>query len=215
MSQEKANITKTTILVILLVVAGAPLMGQEVQTLFRGSSPSGGYGAISNKFTHIAGQYANVAEVYGGWFIKRKFLLGVGAAASTNNISVPKQFSTAPLTNMSWQYGQFGLVTEYVFWSNRVVHFNVSLFNGGGFTVQYERERWDHWDDNYDDDLEHDENFFYVMEPGVQLEVNVLKWLRLSPGISYRKTFGSDGIGLDDDALSDWSYNIALKIGRF
>jgi len=204
-------------LLVLYLTLASESNGQEVQTLFRSSRPSGGYAALSNKFTTINGQYANLAEVYGGWFIKRRFLLGIAAAASTNELKVPYQYSTSPSRNMSWQYGQLGLMTEYVFGSNKVIHFNFTLFSGAGFTVQYERKDWDDWDD-YDsdtDDVEHDENFFYVLEPGAQLELNVFKWMRLSPGISYRKTFGSKGIGLNDADLTDWSYNISLKFGKF
>jgi hypothetical protein len=203
-------------LTVLIFLAVLSSKAQEIQTLFRHSRPSGAYGALSNKFTSINGQYANLAEIYGGWFINKKFMIGVGAAASTNNLQVPIEYSTDPLRNMSWQYGQFGLTTEYVFWSNKVVHVNVGLFSGAGFTVQYER-KWDDWDDDsFDsDDVDHDENFFFVMEPGVQVEVNVLRWMRFSPGVSYRRSFGSDGMGLKDSDISDWSYNLTLKFGKF
>jgi hypothetical protein len=208
---------KNSLLFLLIsVFVISETQAQEIQTLFRGSRPSGGYAALSNKFTSVRGEYANLAEVYGGWFIKRRLLVGIGAAASTNNLKVPYEYSTAPLTRMSWQYGQFGLMTEYVFGSNRVIHLNLTFFTGAGFTVQYERKRMEHWDNwDYAYDIEHDANFFYVMEPGAQVEVNVLRWLRLSPGVSYRRTFGSDGRGLTDADLSDWSYNVTLKIGKF
>jgi hypothetical protein len=201
--------------IVLLVAIES--RAQEVQTLFKSSRPSGGYVALSNKFTTIKGEYANIAELYGGWFIKRRFLFGIGAAATTNNIKGPIQYSVDPSRNMSWEYGQLGLMTEYVFASNKVVHVNLTLFGGGAFTVQYERKDLDDWDQNDfdDDDFDHDENFFYVLEPGAQLELNVFKWMRLSPGISYRKTFGSDALGLEDKDLSDWSYNISLKFGKF
>jgi hypothetical protein len=199
-----------------MVLLSGEAISQEIQTLFKGTRPSGGYAAISNKFTTINNEYANLAEIYGGWFVKRRLLLGIGLAASTNNIKVPVEYSTAPWTKMTWQYGQFGFMTEYVFASNKVIHANITLFSGAGFTTQYERERIYHWDDHgFFDDIEHDVNFFYVMEPGVQVEVNVFRWLRLSPGVSYRRTFGSDGIGLTDRSLSDWSYNITLKVGKF
>jgi hypothetical protein len=208
---------KISIIAFLALIISTSADAQEVQTLFGSPRTSGAYAALSNKFTTIRGEYANLAEVYGGWFIKRRFLLGIGAAASTNNLKVPYAYSTDATKNMSWQYGQFGLQTEYVFGSNRVVHLNFTLFSGAGFTVQYERKDWDDWDDqDFDnDDLDHDENFFYVLEPGAQLELNIFKWMRLSPGVSYRKTFGSDGIGMSDSDLSDWSYNISLKFGKF
>jgi hypothetical protein len=209
-----------TTALILGLFASFDGYSQEIQTLFKSPRPSGGYAAISNKFTTIDGEYANLAEIYGGWFIKQRLLVGVGAAASTNDIRVPREHSINPFTRTTWQYGQFGLMTEYVFWSNKAIHFNVTLFGGAGFTLQYERDRrydWDRWDDDWDDfdDDRHDLDFFPVLEPGVQLEVNLLRWLRLSPGVSYRNTFGSDGRGLGDSKLRDWSYNVTLKIGKF
>ncbi len=207
---------KQLYLIAFLIVMAPALMAQEIQTIFRNPSPSGGYAGISNKFSMINDDYANIVEVYGGWFVKRRLLLGIGAAASTNYIPVPAEYRMAPVNRMSWQYGQFGFMTEYVFASNRVVHVNLTLFAGAGFTLQYERPRYDDWDswDHYPD-VDHDEDFFQVLEPGAQVEVNILKWLRLSPGVSYRKTFGSDGFGLSDNKLSNWSYNITLKVGKF
>lgn len=204
-------------LVFFALATAGTATAQEIHTLFGNPRPSGGYAALSNKFTTIAGQRANIAEVYGGWFAKKKVLIGLGAAATTNNLEVPYEFSTDIFRKMSWQYGQFGLMTEYVFWSNRVVHFNLTLFGGAGFTVQYERTDWSDSDhaQYFSEDINHDENFFAVVEPGAQLEVNIFKWMRLSPGISYRRTFESSGIGLTDSDLSDWSYNVSLKFGKF
>jgi len=208
---------RITLVTLLFLFFGSSIsFAQEIQTLFKGSRPSGAYGAISNKFTTIKGEYANIAEIYGGLFINRKFLVGLSLAATTNDLKVPAQYSVIPQQDMSWQYGQFGLVTEYVFGSNKVVHFNFTLFSGAGFTLQYDRNDYDGWSDDDDDfDSAHDSNFFCVIEPGVQVEVNLLRWLRLSPGISYRKTFGSDGIGLRDNDLSNLSYNVTLKVGKF
>lgn len=208
---------------ILSIAAGLLLMltsiashAQEIQTLFRGARSSGGYGAISNKFSNINGDYANMVEVYGGWFINQKLLLGIGAAATTNNIRVPEQYRAIPGADLSYEYGQFGLVTEYVFGSNKALHFNFTMLTGAGFTVQYMRHNSDEWDDWNDwSDDQRDENWFFVVEPGVQVEVNLLRWMRFSPGVSYRKTFGSDARGLKDGDLSDISYNVTLKFGKF
>jgi hypothetical protein len=187
----------------------------EIQTVFKTSGKaSGGYGALTNKFTRIGGDFANLAGVYGGWYVNHKFLLGVSAAAATNNIPVPNQYSVDPLRNMSYEYGQVGLITEYVLGSNKPVHLAFNLFSGAGFTVQYERHNWEHNND-FDHHDNHDENWFFVAEPGVQVEVNLFKWMRFSPGVSYRAAFGSDAPGLSDNDLSNVSYNATLKFGRF
>jgi hypothetical protein len=190
----------------------------RIKTIFNNNGPrsSGGYIAFSNKITGINGDYANLVEMYGGWYIGHRFLLGVGGAASTNNITVPTRYSVHPIVPMSYEYAQAGLMTEYVIASDRAIHVAFQLFAGAGFTCQYERYGWEndaYWD-NYED-YDHDENFFAVAEPGVKVEVNVLRWLRFSPGISYRLAYGSDGIGLSDSAIEGTSVNLTLKIGKF
>ena len=184
----------------------------DVQTIFKGDlRASGGYGAITNKFTTIRGEYANLVGLYGGWYINHRLMIGVGGAASTNNLLVPQQFSTNPLRPRTWQYGQFGMVAEYVPNSDKAIHLAFHLFSGAGFTLQYQREDWS----QSGHDNATDENWFVVVEPGVQLEVNLFKWMRLSPGVSYRGVFGSYGRGLTDTDLSAVSYNATMKFGKF
>ncbi|MCW5911812.1 MAG: hypothetical protein KIT62_12095 [Cyclobacteriaceae bacterium] len=208
---------KIRFILVLTVLASHAAWAQEIQTLFGKGSSTGGYGAISNKFTTINGDFANLNEVYGGVFINRRWMVGLGFAGSTNDIRVPQQYSVNPWQPMTYQYGQGGLMLERVLGSSRSIHVVLNMFSGVGFTAQYHRPQWGDWDDwrDFDDFRSHDENWFYVLEPGAQLEMNLFRWLRLSPGISYRKTYGSNGIGLSDNDLSNWSYNITLKIGAF
>lgn len=203
-------------LFLILAFSSASGQNQEIHTLFgRSGRSTGGYIAFSNKFTTLGDSYANIPEIYGGAFINRNLMVGFGIAASTNDIRVPIQYSVWPTRPMTYQYGQGGLKLEYVIGSNQAVHLVLNAFGGVGFTAQYDRRNWEDYDwDNYPSDT-HDSNWFYVFEPGAQLEMNLFRWLRLSPGVSYRKTYGSDARGLNDTALSDWSYNVTLKIGNF
>jgi len=201
---------------LILMLAGFYAQAQQIQTVFK-SGRSGGYGAISNKFTKIGDEYANMVEVYGGWYTNGRFLLGLGASAATNNIPVLPEHSVSPWKDMSYAYGQFGMVNEYVLGSDKALHAVFHLFTGAGFTAQYDRYGWDGDDEDFDDmfDTGVDENWFFVLEPGVQLELNVVKWMRFSPGVSYRLAYGSDAAGLSDNDLSNISYNLTLKFGKF
>jgi len=199
------------VLMTVLTTNGIAQNG-NVKTIFKGNlRSSGGYAALTNKFTTIRGDYANLGGFYGGWYINHKLMIGIGTAATTNNIKVPTQFSTDPNQNRTYQYGQFGLVTEYVMNSDKPIHLAFHLFGGAGFTLQYQRDDWDHNSHNNVSD----ENWFVVAEPGIQLEINLFKWMRLSPGVSYRATFGSDGRGMDDSDLRGVSYNATVKFGKF
>lgn len=194
----------------LALFMGGTAMAQEVKTIFKSKIlSSGGYGAATNRFTTIRGKYANLSGLYGGWFVDKRLMIGLGGAASTNNLRVPDAYSTDPTDRRTWQYGQFGLMMEYVIGSNRPIHLVIQAFGGAGFTLQYSREDW-HIDDNATD-----ENWFVVAEPGVQLEMNLFKWMRVSPGVTYRRTFGSDGKGLKDEDVSGFTYGATLKFGKF
>lgn len=203
-----------TYLVLFILLAVNTVTAQENQTIFKGGDlkRSGGYGALSNKFTTINGSYANMPEVYGGWFINRRLMIGVAAAATTNRIPVPIENQYGTGESLSYQYGQFGLMTEFVTASTKRVHINFNLMTGAGFILQYDRSNWDHWE--FEDDA-HDPDCFFVMEPGLQLELNLFRWMRFSPGVSYRRAFGSNSKGLTDDELSGVSGNLTLKFGRF
>jgi len=219
MKSKKAMKTKFKVIVVaalVLIATGAYAQenNHEIQTVFKGGKATGGFGAITNKFTSIDGKFANLAGVYGGVYVNHKFLLGFSAAGLTNEIPVPIQYSADPLRDMSYGYGQFGLMTEYVLNSDRTVHIAFSLFSGAGFTLQYERHGWEDNDFDHEDYAKNDD-WFFVAEPGVQVEVNLLKWMRFCPGVSYRAAFGSNTRGLSDNALSDISYNATLKFGRF
>ena len=209
--------TMKKILFTLLLISSILIAKAQdgIQTIFNNSGGSGGYGAITNKFTSINGEFANMVGVYGGWFVNHKLLIGAGAAATTNYIEVPLEYSTMPGLRMSYEFGQVGFVTEYAIASNRAVHVNLHLMTGAGFTLQYHRPQWGNWEyyDYYDYD--HDENWFFVVEPGVQVELNLLRWMRFSPGISYRFANGSEAEGLSDSDLSGMSVNLTLKFGKF
>ena len=212
----------TAISLIVFVLASTSLAAQndpvshdsEVQSLFRTHGQNcGGYGALTNKFTYIDGHFANMVGVYGGWYVNHSFLLGISASALTNDLKVPLEYREDAFENLSYMYGQVGMMTEYVVASNKAVHVAFNLFTGAGFTFQYEREDWH--DDHDDWEGGRDEDWFFVAEPGVQLEINLFKWMRFSPGISYRAAFNSNARGLGDSKLSDISYNATLKFGKF
>ncbi len=133
-SDMKSKIFFSFILICTIYTTLAQSQDYAINTVFssKGVRASGAYGALSNKFTSINGQQANLVEVYGGWYVNHKFLLGLAFAGVTNDIPVAPQFSALPGTSMSYEYGQVGLMTEYVIASNKAVHLAFQLFSGAG-----------------------------------------------------------------------------------
>lgn len=210
------TLTRSIFGVILFLMLSLQTKAQssgEVRTIFR-SGPSSGYGVISNKFTSVYGSYANMPEVYGGWFINKKFLLGIGGGATSNYIPVPVEESVSPTKRMSYLYGQAGLVNEFVIASNGAIHPVFHWFNGAGFSLQYERPEWDELEDTHYTEEADDLRWFYITEPGIQIELNLFRWMRVSPGISYRFAFDNKTRSINKD-VSGPSASIALKFGKF
>ena len=81
------------IFTLLFILSGTVAMAQDqtIQTLLdsNGLKSSGGYGALTNKFTRIGGEFANLTGLYGGWYINHKVMIGVAGFAATNHIPVP------------------------------------------------------------------------------------------------------------------------------
>lgn len=212
----KNRITKLLAAAMMLCLSNILLAQStdEVKTIFKNTKGSGGYVAISNKFTSVHGSFANMPEIYGGWFIGKKFLIGVGGGSTTNYIPVDITESANPAQRMSYLYSQFGMVNEWVIASNSPIHPVFHVFNGAGFTMQYHRPRWEDFDDpQYHEDIE-DIRWYYICEPALQIELNLLKWLRVSPGISYRFAFDNEKRSLNDQ-VSGPSVSLGIKFGKF
>lgn len=212
------NLIKFTLL-WLTMVGTAVCNAQEIHTLLDSNTfkSSGGYGAIANKFTRIGGSFANLSGIYGGWYVNHKIMLGVAGYAVNNDVPVPAKYSAIPGKRMSYEYGQFGFMGEYVLKSDRLMHLTFQLFAGTGFNTQYKRYEIDNDEDDDFEDSHRRADWYIVTEPGVNVELNILKWMRFCPGVSYRLAMGSkDPInGLKPSDISGASLNAALKFGKF
>jgi hypothetical protein len=74
-------------------------------------------------------------------------------------------------------------------------------------------ESWRHDNSNQYNTL--DEDVFWYVEPGANLEINISKALRLNLGASKRfvNNLSLQDVGSND--FNGWSYNFSIKIGRF
>jgi hypothetical protein len=72
-----------TILGITLLFT-SPVLGQTTQTLTQGGIESNFLIAPDYKFTEVDGDFAGLAGFYGGWLIDQKFLIGGAAYFQTN-----------------------------------------------------------------------------------------------------------------------------------
>ncbi|MFC2129120.1 hypothetical protein ACFLRR_04545, partial [Bacteroidota bacterium] len=78
----------------------------------------------------------------------------------------------------------------------------------------------ENWDEDWYKKLEDRDNFIFI-EPGVELEFNLVKFCRLSLGVYYKHTSGIDlnyeaGMQISDpNLLNGLSGGFSLKFGKF
>ncbi|HLP29374.1 MAG TPA: hypothetical protein VK147_12095 [Candidatus Didemnitutus sp.] len=207
----------------LLVILALPMYSQTsgtdsakvadpVQTLIpHGELHSGGFGALVVKVGAIDGQTSVLFGGRGGWVINRTFVIGGGGYGYTDMMH-HNQNSIAD-TGVSFGYG--GLELEYLISSSNVVHATVmTLIGAGGLAVM---RRYPYGPDN-------DYNTIYstscfVFEPAVNVEVNILTWLRLGIGGGYRFVTGIDAVvgakTYDNSTVSGLFGAATLKFGPY
>ncbi len=195
--------TFLALLVIVLLPAG--LGAQQERTLLGRRVEHGGFGGPAVKFTEIADQFGVLVGGRGGWIINHSLVLGGGGYGLANTYDF-EIILDGRERHLALGYG--GLEIEYVNRWRDVAHFTAGILIGGGGASWYDRHRGD-WgiDDNND--------AFFIAEPALNLEVNVVHFFRVAIGGSYRFVEELDLVGLGDADLRGAAGSLTFKFGEF
>ena len=123
--------------------------------------------------------------------------------------------------NKKWQsanlYGGYGgLLIEFTVIPKSVVHVSFPLLiGGGGLTYLYRPDYVDKYDWSGLESIDWDS--FFVIQPGVKAEFNILKFFRIGIGVSYRYTPDLDLQQSKSSKLNinQFNANLSLKFGKF
>lgn len=189
---------------------GAPPVHYEDtdQVLLPGDVTHGGYGGPVVKFTTMTNEGAVLVGGEGGWIINHSLIIG-GAGYGLATVHDAPPALSPPVGRSTLQLGYGGPRLAFVIRPHDVVHVTLAtLIGGGGYTIL---TRYDALDDH----KTHDSQAFFVLEPEVQVEVNLLKFLRAGVGVSYRY-IGTESVpGLATSDLSGPSGSVVIKAGAF
>jgi len=203
---------KTFVLIIGIVIGVATLafsqdgieeIGEkdQMQTLFGFNSKITGYGSLDSKLTRLNDKDAVIIGGHGGVIFNSYFYFGLGAYGLVTTNQFAGSFPEAPL---DISMGYTGLMMGFNIMPKKVVHFSVPLFVGVG---NLELERSNIFIEN---------SAFLLLEPGINLELNVVQFMKFGIGASYRMVQGTNlRNDLVDDDLSYWSGNFSIVFGKF
>jgi len=184
---------------------------EEIRTLFGPEISHGGYGAVTMGYTQMDGKDAWIVGGRAAWIIDHGFALGVGGYGLTNDIVLDDWYSADERMSLIVGYG--GLLLEPIFFAREPVHFCVPVLVGAGGVSTAPRSYWTH-DNVWDPEVYHNDVIF-VFEPGIEIELNLTRFMRLSAGGSYRLTSPVDLPDMADDILNGPAATFSLKFGKF
>ncbi len=182
------------------------IFAQEQTLVGNGEMSNGGFGGPVIKYTQIKNEPAVLVGGRGGWIINHTFIIGGGGYGLAN------QIESDYITDYSKPYIDFGyggFELEYIIQSDQLVHFSIyTLIGAGG--VNYRADSHNSWEDwNYSSDE------FFVLEPALNVEVNIASFFRINAGASYRYISGVNYDNLKNEDFSGFSGVLTLKFGSF
>jgi hypothetical protein len=205
---------RTLIVICLLAGIGQVLMAQqpEYRTLFGrdGNHSNGVYGALTFNYGMIDGQDALMTGIKGGWIIDHKLTLGIAGTGFMNDLRFTDKLKNDAV-NLAGGYG--GLLIEPIIAPFSPIHITFPVIIGAG-GVAYVNYNWWNYENNQEPTV-WDSDAFFVIEPGIEIEFNIVRFMRLAVGASYRHTSNVRLNNTDGDVLRGFNGGFSLKFGKF
>ena len=181
-----------------------------IKTIFGNKKIShGGYGAFTIGYSQIDEKDAFITGGRGAWIIGHSFAIGLGGYGFGNDLYVDNAIGS---NEYSLDGGYGGLILEPIVLPKFPIHLSFPVLLGAGGVAYVNTTYWDEFDPERDIE---DSDAFLVAEPGVELEMNLIKYVRLALGASYRFTSDVQISGKKHDVLNGYNLGVTLKFGKF
>lgn len=166
----------------------------------------GGYGGPAISYTRVLDSHGVLVGGEAALLVDHRLAIGGAGYGLVNRVRGP---DAADGTESRLQMGYGGLMVRYHVLTGTLVYFSAGTLIGAGgvaFT-EYDGTDWD------DEDFDHDENSFFVLEPALGVHMNLTRWARLSLTAAYRVVNGVETRGLDDSDISGPSFGANMQFG--
>lgn len=210
---------KRVIVYFVLLIVTLPVFAQqtirideynknEVQTVFKKDKRDGFYFGSTLGYSPIDKTNSVTASGRMGWIMDRWFAFGLSGTAFVNNID---KYSYSYINNRDLVFlagGYGGLFIEPILMPLKPVHLSFPIVLGGGGAFSFS-------DYYYTSTDGISESAFFVVEPGIELEVNFTRWMRVGIFATYRYTSDLHIESVSKGALRNYSTGLSLKLGWF
>lgn len=213
---------------VLLTLASIPAISQHtddapMRTLLGDGRElhHGGWGALTSHHTRLLEKDALLVGARGGWLINHRVTIGFaghGLVTPVGNVAYDAHVQAQGevlRSKSSLQMGYGGLFIEPVIAYRSPLHVSLPLIVGAGGVGYGYTSRLPEGADPQSGYRTSDAQAFFVVEPGIELELNVIPLVRVGIGASYRYTSDVDLPETAKDALHGINAGLTVKVGCF
>ena len=184
---------------------------QDIKTLMGNNKALGGYGALSMHYTQIDNRDAFIFGAKGGIVLGHLVTLGLGGSGFFNDLHYDS--NTGRDISLAGGYG--GFFFEPIIMPKYPVHISFPVLIGaGGVAIVSAKD--DNWNNAFKSEAS---DAFMVIEPGIEVELNVTRFFRFCVGGYYLYTSDVDiqdpDYQVPYDILRGISGGVTFKFGRF
>jgi len=208
--QQTKPVPDTNITVVSQPVK--PHNPNEMQTLTGPGRNVGFYFGFNSTYSQIEGR--NTYGFGGTLAIIANHGLAIGLSG-TGFFSDP--YETIPGSNRSYGYtgGYGGLLIKPILFPRYPVHVSFPILLGGGaigrsvlLNYYYPYDYTEFYVENFES--------FMIAEPGIEIEFNIARWMRLGLGATYRfTTTFSEPSTFNSNPLNGFTGGLSLEFGKF
>lgn len=220
---------KTISLILLFIVISVSTRAQTpvsadttvtdsgIQTLFSHPGKLGWWVSPDFQWTKLDDRDAYLLGLSAGIIVKHSFSIGLAGYGIINSNTL--KYTGINDTAAVYLYGGYGgLKLEYRIQPLKLINVAFPLLIGGG-GVTYSTWGADNWNQSNPHDPTYDDSYiwdsYFVFEPGVLVGVNLLKFMRLDTGVTYRFTSGIQMPKTDSGLMTGLNVGMSLKFGKF
>jgi hypothetical protein len=174
----------------------------KMQTLIKAPAKIRGYVGPLMNFTNIDGEFAYMSGFTASGIFNDKILFGF----YSQTLETPVYSNNDNDLGADMNFEHQGISIGYIFMPKKMLHFTANLMAGKGSLEVYNdlTEEW------VDDDI------IFNLNPMIEAEINLFRFLRVGIGANYNFAFDVDQIsGYTDNDFSGFGGNLSLKFGWF
>jgi hypothetical protein len=188
----RRTIMKKFLLFFLLTFFSFPLFAQDDSTysnkeevIFPKIQKIGVFGGPSMKIGQINRTVGLFMGGEGGVILNNQLIIGGGGYSLITNVDASSYFE--PKLELNMDYG--GVIFGYIDRSNQAIHYSIHTLIGGGEISWSNQNSWLGFKGSNDNEDKFSKDSYFVIEPGVNIEMRLYKNVEMDFGLNYLFAF--------------------------